>query len=282
MAPFVTANVEFTLVHELMHVLIDEAGLPVLAREEDQADYMAAITLLSQKSGFPGVPKKPAPGAADWPIEGGPLAPAVITRMQAIIDAWRVEWTISEQDNMELPYADPHAMEIQRLFDMACLTYGRDPERLKDFKIENELPGERADLCAEDFAKAERGLEFIKTTLKNSATSAKGAGDFEIRLIFDHAATSTHQQYKAWLENASMIKPLIDAINRDYYLPRAIAVRFRPCGQVNAYWEPKDAQVNMCYELLDRFVHLTRFYQEYAVERRKTVLGTAKAKGAFD
>lgn len=287
-APFVIANVEFTLLHEMIHVLMDVAGLPVLAREEDQADYLTAVTLLSQAISFPYVPPSKIPEDVKvWPREVRPLTESVITRMQAIIDAWRVEWTISEQDKMALPFADPHAMEIQRLYDMACLTYGRDPGNLEDFRIANELPSERAEFCDEDFAKAERGLEFIKNTLKNNARTPVGPRkdlppDFAVRIIFEEAIAPAHQQYKVWLENISIITPLIEALNWDYYLPQPIKVRFRVCGQPNAFWEPGDAEVNMCYELLDRFVHLSRFRQEYAIDRRKRVLGIAKAKSAFD
>lgn len=286
-APFVIANVEFTLLHELMHVLIDEAGIPVLAREEDQADYLTAVTLLSNQTGFPVLPsEKKLPGVNEWPPESKPMTPSAIQRMQAIIDAWRIEWTISEQDGMALPWADPHALEIQRLYDMVCLTYGRDPKHLEDFRIENELPQERAEFCEQDFVKAERGLEFIKTTLKNSAkTPLVDSGhmppDFTIQLKFEKVISPVHQQYKLWLTNASIITPLIEALNRNYYMPRPITVRFRVCGQPNAFWEPKDAKVNMCYELLDRFVHLSRFRQKYAEDRRKNALGMAKANGAF-
>ena len=286
-APFVIANVEFTLLHELIHVLMDEAGIPVLAREEDQADYLTAITLLSTQTGFPLFPaKNKPPSINEWPPVTGPLTPGGIARMQAIIDSWRIEWTIAEEDKATLPYADPHALEIQRYYDMVCLTYGRDPKHLEDFRIQNELPTERAEFCEDDFAKAERGLEYIKTTLKNSAkTPLSDAGnmppDFEIQLKFEKAVSPSHKQYKLWLENASIITHLIDALNRDYYLPRPIMVRFRICGQPNAYWESKDAQVNMCYELLDRFVHLSRFHKEYAIDRRKNVLGRAKADSAF-
>jgi len=286
-ARFVISNVEFTLLHELIHVLIEEAGIPVLAREEDQSDYLTAITFLSQKTGFPVLPaEKKLPAINEWPPDIGPLSPSGIQRMQDIIDAWRIEWTISEQDKMTLPWADPHALEIQRLYDLVCLSYGRDPKHLEDFRIENELPVDRAEFCEEDFAKAERGLEFVKTTLKNIArTPLSAAGhmppDFAIQIKFEDAVSPGHKQYKLWLQNASLIYPLIDALNRDYFLSRPIKVRFRICGQPNAFWEPKDAEVNVCYELLDRFVHLDRFRKQYAVERRKNVLGRAKAEGAF-
>lgn len=50
------SNVEFTLMHELIRVLIDDAGIPVPAREEDQADYLTATTLLSQDANSPVLP----------------------------------------------------------------------------------------------------------------------------------------------------------------------------------------------------------------------------------
>ena len=286
-AVFVIANAEFTLLHELFHVLIDDAGIPVLAREEDQADYLTAITFLSHQSGYPVLPgEKKQPVVNEWPPEFGPLTPSGIKRMQAIIDAWRIEWTMALEDKATTAYADPHALEIQRYYDMVCLTYGRDPAHLEDFRIENELPPDRAEFCEDDFAKAERGLQFIKTTLKNNARiPSSHAGtmppDYAIQIKFEEALSPSHRLYKLWLQNASIIAPMIDALNRDYFLPRPITVRFRICGQPNAFWEPKDAEVNMCYELLDRFVHLSRFHKEYAVDRRRKVLGRAKADSAF-
>ena len=285
-APFVIANAEFTLLHELVHVLVDEAGIPVLAREEDQADYLTTVILLSQQTGVTRKTSETAPpGAGQWPLENKPLTNSAIVRMQNVIDAWRIEWTIVQQDRMEIPYSDPHALEIQRLYDMVCLAYGRDPKQLEDFRIANELPDDRAELCEEDFAKAERGLEFIKTTLRNNAKLPLISGglqpDFAIKLKFEDAISPPHKLFRVWLEHASIIPSLLDSLNKDYFLPRPILVKFRVCGQPNAFWEPRDAEVNMCYELLDRFVHLARYHDKFAVQRRNNVLGKAKASSTF-
>jgi hypothetical protein len=43
---FVIANVQFTLCHELTHALISTSDVPVLGREEDAADQVAAICFL--------------------------------------------------------------------------------------------------------------------------------------------------------------------------------------------------------------------------------------------
>ena len=42
---FVQANAEFTLLHEMGHLLIHELGLPVLGREEDAADQLGFMGL---------------------------------------------------------------------------------------------------------------------------------------------------------------------------------------------------------------------------------------------
>ena len=42
---FVTTNSEFTLLHEMGHLLIHELQLPVLGREEDAADQLGFIGL---------------------------------------------------------------------------------------------------------------------------------------------------------------------------------------------------------------------------------------------
>ena len=42
---FITANAEFTLLHEMGHLLISELQLPVLGREEDAADQLGFMGL---------------------------------------------------------------------------------------------------------------------------------------------------------------------------------------------------------------------------------------------
>ena len=51
-AEFVTGNVLFVLAHETGHALISEFGLPVLGREEDAADSLAAIVAIKMANSF--------------------------------------------------------------------------------------------------------------------------------------------------------------------------------------------------------------------------------------
>lgn len=254
---FILANTEFSVVHELIHLLIDEIGLPVLGREEDLADHLAIMLLLTSDP-------------------NGALPQATVDKLQAIIDAWRVEWTIIEQDQMEIAYSDPHSLEIQRLYDLSCLTYGRDPDNLDDFAIANEIPVDRAELCPEDFQKAKNGLAFLQNTFQTENS------DRQLKLIFDKTDTPKQTTYKSWLMNSSILPAFIADLDSRYQFPTKVEIIFRSCGQANAYWEPGDKQIVVCYGLMDRFVHLARFRQEYAIDPREWTLGMAKAKAAFD
>jgi hypothetical protein len=49
---FVLGNTLFILLHEMGHVHFSEMKLPVLGREEDEADTFAAITMLKYGTGF--------------------------------------------------------------------------------------------------------------------------------------------------------------------------------------------------------------------------------------
>ncbi len=253
---FILANTEFSVVHELIHLLIDEIGFPVLGREEDIADHLAIMLLLTRD-------------------HEGPLPQTTIDQLQAVIDAWRIEWTIIEQDQMEIAYSDPHSLEIQRLYDLSCLAYGRDPDNLKDFAIANEIPIDRAILCPEDFQKAEKGLNFLQNTFRTD-----NSGN-QITITFDKTETPKETRYKKWLTDSPVIRSVIAQLDRQYRFPEPVEIVFRTCGQSNAYWEPADKQIVVCYGLMDRFVHLARFRQEYAIEPREWALGVARAKSAF-
>jgi len=45
---FLLANLEFTLLHEFGHLLIEELKLPVLGMEEDAADRLAIIVMMRE------------------------------------------------------------------------------------------------------------------------------------------------------------------------------------------------------------------------------------------
>lgn len=51
----------------------------------------------------------------------------------------------------ELAYWDEHSLDAQRLFDVACLVYGSDPEGWSHLVRPDLLPAQRARVCPAEF-----------------------------------------------------------------------------------------------------------------------------------
>lgn len=116
----------FTFFHELGHAMVDQYSLPVVGREEDAVDSFAAVLMLQADE-------------QDAAIAG---------MEQFDVDATQ------EAELDELPFWDEHSLSEQRVYNVACLIYGSNPEEYADF-IESEwLPEDRADGCEAEYEQA--------------------------------------------------------------------------------------------------------------------------------
>lgn len=112
----------FFLLHEIGHALVHVLELPITGREEDAVDNLATLILLT----------------------GGDEDEAAIF---ATLDNFAALAQHTEQGQIELPFWDEHSLNSQRLYDIACLVYGSDPQRYKHMVGEEGLPEERAQGC---------------------------------------------------------------------------------------------------------------------------------------
>ena len=65
-------------------------------------------------------------------------------------DAW---------DDQELPFWDEHSLDAQRVYNIACLIYGSDPEVYNDLVGDDGLPSDRAERCPDEFAQKVKSWE---------------------------------------------------------------------------------------------------------------------------
>lgn len=113
--------VVFTALHEVGHALVDLLELPVTGREEDAVDQLAALVL--------------AEG-----VEGGDEA--ALNGIRGLAE--------EAEDVDATALADEHALGPQRIYNVVCLVYGRDPEAYADW-VDDILPAERAEQCPEEY-----------------------------------------------------------------------------------------------------------------------------------
>ncbi|MBK8283633.1 MAG: DUF4344 domain-containing metallopeptidase [Ahniella sp.] len=125
----VSGTMMFFLGHEVGHALTDVLDLPITGREEDAADQLAVLML--------------SDGSEDSEL-------ALIAAAETFA-TW-AEDAEADEDS----FADEHSLDEQRLYNILCWSYGRDPEAYEDFVTDGLLPEDRADGCAEEFERLER------------------------------------------------------------------------------------------------------------------------------
>ncbi|WP_231492968.1 DUF4344 domain-containing metallopeptidase [Zestomonas thermotolerans] len=148
---FVVANGEFTLLHEMGHMLIAELDLPVLGREEDAADQLAIMLLFLFHEDLPQAERD--------------------ARMLAIVDYWRLESQRPRRVEERVPAWATHALDEQRFYNIACLVYGSDTQRLDWLPRVAGLPMERALYCDQEYLQARKALDW---TARSGASPSRG------------------------------------------------------------------------------------------------------------
>lgn len=111
----------FTTLHEVGHALVSVLDLPVTGREEDAVDQLAALILVDGS-------------------DGGDEA--AINGVRGLPDDDQLD---------DLAFADEHALNGQRFYNVLCLVYGQNPEAHPEWAQDGTLPEERAERCPEEY-----------------------------------------------------------------------------------------------------------------------------------
>jgi hypothetical protein len=216
-ASFVTSNVLSTFYHEIGHGLIDILGLPVLGREEDAADTLAALLVHET-----------------WEEEQATRIIYDTATAYLLYDA-EAESTGNAPD-----LADTHSLDLQRYYNLVCLYYGANPYERDDDARDLSLPDSRAETCEEEFDLAQASWGGILNGLE-PGPDAKG-----LRLV--NADTDD--------DIIALLRAEIDDLNARFGLPVWIDVRVEPCGEVNAFYFPGESSITICTEYAPDLVRI--------------------------
>src|SRR5262245_12000524 len=116
-----------TILHEVAHAIFDMLRVPVLGREEDAADQVAAYIMLR-------------------------LGNAEARRLIAgAAYAYKTEAEAAKALPGLKHFADAHGTPAQRLYNLLCLAYGADPQLFRDIMEKGHLPKERAEGCKDEY-----------------------------------------------------------------------------------------------------------------------------------
>lgn len=120
--------VDFVLLHELGHLLVDQLDLPVTGREEDAVDRLATVLAIELVE-----------GGADLAVAGADFF--------GVLGDSRSEFAYED-------FFDEHLLDEQRFGDISCLVYGSDPDGLARVARDAGIPPDRRARCAAEYAQA--------------------------------------------------------------------------------------------------------------------------------
>jgi len=123
--------------HEVAHALFDMLELPVLGREEDAADQVAAYIMLQFGE-----------------VEARRLV--VGTAYAYKTDEKRTGLCRPVED-----YASEHSTPAQRGFNLLCIAYGADTKLFADIVSKGYLPKVRAEFCEEEYEQVQDAFEIL-------------------------------------------------------------------------------------------------------------------------
>lgn len=234
---FVTANAEFSLLHEVGHALIHELQLPVLGREEDAADQLGLI-------GF-------------FLLQPDQRDQVFYAKLVDIADYWRLESMHAKSEVERIQPWDSHSLDIQRFYNLACLTFGSDPERLEWIVTATGLPDERAFYCDQEYALALRSVQWLDERFQRPAGQAVRE---QLQVVYDLPRDSLEngQDMYRRVRDSGVLEYVAGQVNQRYVLPRPITLRVTSCGSPDAWYDSQRAEISLCYERLQHFVDLAR------------------------
>jgi len=122
--------VDFVFYHELGHALVDIYQLPITGLEENVVDQFAALIMLLTEN------------VDDY--EG-----IVAQDILYSVGTW---FFIQANLGYEHVYWDVHNLDIQRFYNISCYAYGQNPQYNADLITNGDLPEERAENCAYEYA----------------------------------------------------------------------------------------------------------------------------------
>jgi hypothetical protein len=226
---FVVNNSVFVLFHEVGHLLIGELGIPILGKEEDAADNLAALLLIAAET---------------------------VETDQVLIDS-ADGWFLSDAANTaetfeDAEFYDVHSLDVQRAFQVVCLMVGADTEVFGEIADNVGLDIDRQESCITDFGQTSQSWNAVLEPFL-----APEGHSTEIYISYD--PTENYVGVQELLRSEEILELTAHFVLQDFALPRPVTLRVAECGEPNAFYDPDPGEIIFCYELADHFAGLYAF-----------------------
>ena len=231
--------------HEFGHALIGELQVPSTGPEEDAVDIFSALRVV-EPTMYP----------------SGDEAIDLIGREVAVYSVlpWYYGGMINADSGQELPWQDEHTGDLRRFRNTFCVIYGGNPGLYGDIAEQVGLEERTLSRCEEEFNRQNRAWRTILAPhTRLSAWHPDGhltadAPGATITVTFEEPTTPMSRFLVDTFGDG--LRGFADDLAKTYALPRDLAVNYRQCGELNAWYSPNEGSITMCYDLIEYLVDM--------------------------
>lgn len=95
---------------------------------------------------------------------------------------------------------------------------------------------------------AESGDVKSRADTQGLATSPD-KGNFTV--LYQDPQNPKYVEMNEHYKREKLLEGVADDLNASVSIPESVSITFKECGDVNAYWNPRDRQIVMCFEFID-------------------------------
>jgi hypothetical protein len=79
--------------------------------------------------------------------------------------------------------------------------------------------------------------------------TAPDRGNFKV--VYSSPQNEKYAQMNENLRQTGALEELADELNSTIAIPEDVTITFKECGKINAWWDPRERSINMCFELME-------------------------------
>jgi hypothetical protein len=115
-------------------------------------------------------------------------------------------------------------------------------------------PKEDRETSADDIKPASNSVKVPTKNDKENKNAAKDKGDFVVE--YADVSNARYAEIDKQIKGEKVLEKAASDLNDSISLPADITLRTKDCNEVNAFYDPKDASITVCYELMEHFFKL--------------------------
>ena len=105
-----------------------------------------------------------------------------------------------------------------------------------------------------------KAVKTAEPQIKENKNSDTGKKEDKGNFIVEHLDVKNprYDEIDSQVKNEKLLEKAADKLNRSLILPENIYLRTKDCGEVNAFYDPNEQSVTVCYELMEHFYKVFR------------------------